>query len=170
MYRKFALHLLRAGAFVLVLAGLPGLAAAQAQPNAAQLQVAREIVEASGAARAFDPVIPGILQQAVNVFVPQNPDLQKPLLESAQMIAPTFEKRRSEIIDIVARVYASKFTEAEMKELLVFYRSTVGKKFVAEQSAVLQESFRRTQEWSVKISEQIVSALRAEMKKRGHNI
>ena len=170
MYRKFALHLLRAGAFALALAGLPGLAAAQAQPNAAQLQVARDIVEASGAARAFDPVIPGILQQAINVFVPQNPDLQKPLLESAQTIAPNFEKRRSEIIDIVARVYASKFTEAEMKELLVFYRSTVGKKFVAEQAAVLQESFRRTQEWSVKISEEIVSALRAEMKKRGHNI
>ncbi len=68
------------------------------------------------------------------MFVPQNPDLQKPIVESVQTIAPTFEKRRSEIIDIVARVYATKFTEAEMKELLVFYRSTVGKKFVAEQA------------------------------------
>ena len=53
----------------------------------------------------------------------------------------------------VARVYAAKFTEAELKELLVFYRSTIGKKFVAEQPAVLEEGFRRTQEWSAKISE-----------------
>ena len=170
MYRKIALHLLRLGAFALVLAGLPGLAAAQAQPSTAQIQVARDVVEASGAARAFDPVVPTILQQAINAFVPQNPDLQKPIVESVQTIAPAFEKRRSEIIDIVARVYAVKFTEAELKELLAFYRSTIGKKFVAEQPAVLEESFRRTQEWSAKISEEIVTALRAEMKKRGHTI
>lgn len=170
MYRKIDLHLLRVGAFALMLAGLPGLALAQAQPSAAQIQFARDVVEASGAARAFDPVIPSILQRAINAFVPQNPDLQKPIVESVQTIAPGFEKRRSEIIDLVARVYAAKFTEAELKELLVFYRSTIGKKFVAEQPVVLEESFRRTQEWSGKISEEIVSALRAEMKKRGHNI
>jgi hypothetical protein len=169
MYRKIALHLLRVGTFALMLA-VPGLAFAQAQPTPAQIQVARDVVEASGAARAFDPIIPGILQSAINAFVPQNPDLQKPIVESVQTIAPAFEKRRSEIIDIIARVYAAKFTEAELKELLTFYRSTTGKKFVAEQPAVLEESFRRTQEWSAKISEEIVTALRAEMKKRGHNI
>ncbi len=169
MHRKIALHLLRAGTFALMLA-VPGLAFAQAQPSAAQIQAARDVVEASGASRAFDPVIPSILQQAINVFVPQNPDLQKPIVESVQTIAPAFEKRRSEIIDIVARVYAARFTEAELKDLLTFYRSTVGKKFVAEQPVVLEDSFRRTQEWSGKISEEIVTALRAEMKKRGHTI
>lgn len=170
MYRKTALHLLRVGAFALVLAGFVGVAAAQQQPSAAHIQIARDVVEASGAARAFDPVIPSILQSAINSFVPQNPDLQKPIVESVQTIAPSFEKRRTEVIDILARVYAAKFTEAELKELLSFYRSPIGKKFVAEQPAVLEESFRRAQEWSGKISEEIVTALRAEMKKRGHNI
>lgn len=169
MYRKIASHLLRIGTFALLLV-VPGLAFAQAQPSAAQVQIARDVVEASGAARAFDPLIRGILQSTINSFVPQNPDLQKPIIESVQTIAPVFEKRRTEITDILARVYAVKFTEAELKELIVFYRSTVGKKLVAEQPAVLEESFRRTQEWSSKISEEIVTALRAEMKKRGHNI
>jgi len=169
MYRKIALHLLRVGAFALMLA-VPGLAFAQAQPTAAQLQAAREVVEASGATRSFDPIIPGMLQRTINAFVPQNPDLQKPIVESVQTIAPTFEKRRSEIVDILARVYAAKFTEAELKELLVFYRSTIGKKFVAGQPAILEESFRNTQEWSAKLAEEIVNALRAEMKKRGHTI
>jgi hypothetical protein len=169
MYRKTALHLLRAGAFALALA-VPGLAFAQAQPSAALIQIARDVVDAAGAARSFDSVIPGMLQRSINAFVPQNPDLQKPIVESVQTIAPAFEKRRSEIIDIIARVYATKFTEAELKELLAFYRSTIGKKFVAEQPAVLEESFRRTQEWSARLSEDIINALRAEMKKRGHAI
>ena len=170
MYRKPVLYLLRAGAFVLALAGFAGVAAAQQPPSAALIQIARDVVEASGASRAFDPIIPSMLQRSINAFVPQNPDLQKPIVESVQTIAPAFEKRRSEIIDIVARVYAVRFTEAELKELLAFYRSTIGKKFVAEQPAVLDESFRRTQEWSAKLAEEIVTALRAEMKKRGHTI
>jgi hypothetical protein len=169
MYPKIALHLLRVGTFALMLA-VPGLAFAQAQPSAAHIQAARDYVEASGAARALDPVIRGILQSAINAFVPQNPDLQKPIVESVQAIAPAFEKRRGEIAEIVARVYATKFTEAELKELLTFYRSPVGKKIVAEQPTVLEDSYRRTQEWSTKVSEEVAAALRAEMKKRGHTI
>ena len=170
MYLKPVLQLLRVGAFVFALAGFAGVAAAQQPPSAAQIQIARDVVEASGAARSFEPLIRGILQSTINTFVPQNPDLQKPIVESVQTIAPAFEKRRSEITDILARVYAVKFTEAELKELLTFYRSTIGKKFIAEQPAVLEEGFRRTQEWSTKISEEIVAALRVEMKKRGHAI
>ena len=170
MYRKPFLHLLRVGAFMLALAGFAGVAAAQQPPSAAQVQIARDVVEASGASRSFDSIIPGMLQRSINVFVPQNPDLQTPIVESIRTIAPAFEKRRTEIIDIIARVYATKFTEAELKELLAFYRSTIGKKFVAEQPAVLEESFRRTQEWSNKLADEIVTALRAEMKKRGHTI
>ena len=81
-----------------------------------------------------------------------------------------FDKRREDINDIVGRIYASRFTEAELKELLVFYNSPVGKKFIATMPGVIEESFRLTQEWAGKLSEEMVVRLRAEMKKRGHNI
>lgn len=140
------------------------------QPASATVKLAREVVVASGATRAFDGVIPSILGQSLSVFIQQNPDLQKDLTEAMKTIAPQFEKRVEEIIDIVAAVYATRFTEAELKELLAFYRSAVGKKFVAVLPSVLEESFVKTQEWSGKISEEIVIGLRAEMKKRGHTI
>ena len=70
----------------------------------------------------------------------------------------------------MATVYAKKFSEPELKELLAFYRSATGKKFVAEISGVLEESFSRTQEWGGKLSEDVVARLRVEMKKRGHAI
>ena len=167
--RKIAMHLMRAGVLTLALAGFAAAAVAQ-QPSAATLQVARQVVMASGATRAFDGVIPSILQQSVAAFVQQNPDLQKQLVESAQTIRPDFDKRREDINEIVSRIYATRFTEAELKELLAFYNSTVGKKFITTVPGVLEESFRLTQEWAGKLSEEMVVRLRAEMKRRGHNI
>ena len=100
----------------------------------------------------------------------QNPDLAKDLSETVKGMAPDFEKRVSEIVDIVASVYATRFSEAELKDILNFYRSASGKKLVAQLPSVLEESFIKTQEWSAKISEQIVVRLRNDMKKKGHTI
>jgi hypothetical protein len=156
-------------ALAVTLASLSVAALAQ-QPSASHLQVARDVVEASGATRAFDAVIPAVMQQTYSLFQQQNPDLQKPLAEAIVTLRPEFDARRVEIRDLVAQVYAKKFSEAELKDLLAFYRSSSGKKFVAEIPGVLEESFGKTQEWGGKLSEEIIIRLRAEMKKRGHTI
>jgi uncharacterized protein len=170
MFQSTVAGALRTGALFVALIAFGTAALAQSAPTAANVQLAREVVLASGATRAFDGVIPSILQQSLSVFVQQNPDLQKDLTESTKAIAPAFEKRSTEIIDIIATVYATRFSQAELKELLNFYQSAVGKKFVALLPSVLEESFVKTQEWGGKLSEEVVQQLRAEMKKRGHTI
>jgi len=170
MFRSTVAGALRTVTLLLALAAFAPAAMAQSGSGAANVQLARDVVLASGATRAFDGVVPSILQQSINVFVQQNPDLQKELVEAVKTIAPVFEKRSSEIVNIIATVYATRFTQAELKELLAFYQSAVGKKFVTQLPSVLEESFVKTQEWSGKISEEIVQGLRAEMKKRGHTI
>lgn len=160
---------LRAGALLIALAAFSPPASSQtATPD--NFQLARDVVVASGATRAFEGVVPSILQQSLGVFVQQNPDLQKELTESIKSIAPEFEKRVSEIVDIVARVYASRFSEAELKDILDFYRSDSGKKLVTLLPNVLEESFVKTQEWGGQLSEEIILRLRADMKKKGHAI
>ena len=170
MFRSTIAGALRPGALLVALAACGTAALAQSAPTSANVQLARDVVLASGATRAFDGVIPSILQQSLSVFVQQNPDLQKDLTESIKTIAPGLEKRASEIIDIIAKVYATRFSQAELKEILAFYQSAVGKKFVTQLPSVLEESFVKTQEWGGKISEEVVQQLRAEMKKRGHTI
>ena len=172
MFRSIVADVLRVGALVLALSGFAGAAQAQqpAQPSAAHVQLGHDVVVASGATRAFENVVPSILQQTLNVVLQQNPDLQKDLVASVQAIRPEFEKRQGEITDIVARIYAQRFTEAELKEILSFYRSPTGKKFVTDIAAVLEQSFVKTQEWGGKLSEEVVVRLRAEMKKKGHTI
>jgi uncharacterized protein len=167
---------LRVGALTIALGTLASGAFAQQPapkgppPSAAQIQIARDIIDASGAARALDGIIPSIMQQAYASLLQQNPDLQKPLVESINAIRGDFEKRQPEVIGLMATAYAGHFTEAELQEVLVFYRSPTGKKLVKELPAVLEESFGRAREWGTKVSEEFIAALRAEMKKRGHTI
>jgi hypothetical protein len=170
MFCSTVAGILRTGAVLVALIASCTSVLAQSTPSPASVQLAREVVLASGATRSFEGVIPSILQQSLSVFVQQNPDLQKELTESTKAIAPGLEKRASEIVDIIASVYATRFTQAELKELLTFYQSAVGKKFVTLLPNVLEESFVKTQEWGGKLSEQVVQQLRAEMKKRGHTI
>jgi hypothetical protein len=169
MFRLTFATILRAGALMIALAA-GSAALAQSTATSANLPLARDVVLASGATRAFQGVIPSILQQSLGVFVQQNPDLSKDLTETVKAMAPDFEKRVTEIVEIVASVYASRFSEAELKDILNFYRSASGKKLVAQLPGVLEESFVKTQEWSSKISEQIVIRLRNDMKKKGHAI
>lgn len=167
MFRTIVAGALRAGVFAIALAGLTGAASAQSPST---VQLGRDIVEASGATRAFDGIVPSILQQTANIFTQQNPDLQKEIIGSLKELAPEFEKRRSEIIDLIARVYATRFSEAELKEILAFYRSPTGKKFVVQLPTILEEGYAKTQEWGGKLSEEVVQKLRADMKKKGHTI
>ena len=177
MNRPTIARALRAGALTIALGMLASGAVAQQPappkgppPSAAQVQLARDIIEASGAARAFDGVIPTMMQQAYGSFLQQNPDLQKPLVEAITAIRGDFEKRQPELVGLMAQSYASHFTEAELKELIAFYRSPTGKKLVTELPAVLEESFTSVRQWGAKVSEEFIAALRAEMKKRGHTI
>lgn len=176
MNRPTVIRALRAGALTVALSVLASAASAQQPapkgppPSAAQVQIARDIIDASGAARAFDSVVPSIMQQAYASFLQQNPDLQKPLVEAVNTIRGDFEKRQPELVAIMAQTYASHFTEAELKELIAFYRSPTGKKLVTELPTVLEESFAGVRQWGAKTSEEFITALRAEMKKRGHTI
>jgi uncharacterized protein len=164
-----AIRAFRAGAFFIALFGFAAAANAQA-PTASHMKLAREVVEISGSARAFDRAIPQIFQQVYTTFTQQNPDLQKDISTVLQNLIPEFDKRKEEIAAIISGAFAAKFSEAELKELLTFYNSPTGKKLVAEHSAILQDAFGKTQEWGGKVSQQLVNRLKEEMKKKGHTI
>jgi hypothetical protein len=137
---------------------------------AAHLAAGREFVEAKGAVAAFDTAIPGIIDQVRGNFLQTNPDLGKPLTEVATALRTEFGPRRAEIVTILARSYALRFSEAELKEGVAFYRTPLGRKLVAEEPTVVDESFNRLQDWSNRIAEEIISRMRAEMKKRGFTL
>ena len=140
------------------------------QPSPAAMSTARELIAVKGATTMYDTVIPGVVEQAKNVFLRTNPSLTKDLTDVAAKLKADYAPRNAELRDQVVKTYASHFTEQELKEALAFYKTAVGRKLIEHEPKILEKSMGDVQAWANKLSEEIVSKMRAEMKKKGHNI
>ncbi len=138
------------------------------QPSAAALSTAKEIVTVTSSAAMFAPLVAGVIEQAKILFLQQNPNLSKDITEIATKMRDDLTPRQIELGNEVARLYASRFTEQELKEILVFYKSPTGKKLLAEQPQVVDRSMKFAQEWANKLSDQVIAKMREELKKKGH--
>jgi hypothetical protein len=138
------------------------------QPSAASMLVAKEIVTTTGATVFFNPLVAGVIEQAKNLFLQQDPGLSRDANEISEKMLKDLTPRMSEIADEVARLYATRFSEKELKELLAFYKSPVGKKLLVEQPKVVDGSLKFAQDWANKLSEEVMVKMRDELKKKGH--
>ncbi len=145
-----------------------GPAAHSQQTSVAAIATAKELIAATQATTVFNPLIAGVVEQAKLVFLQQNPGLAKDLNEIAEKMRTDLAPRFSELSDEMAKLYATHFTDQELKAILVFYQSPVGKKLLAEQPTVVDASMRYAQDWANKLSDQVIAKMREELKKRGH--
>ena len=143
--------------------------AVYAQPaSMAGLLTAKEIVEITGSTTLFNTLIAGVIEQAKNLLLQQNPNLSKVLSEVANKMRTDLTPRLSELNNEVARLYATHFTESELKDILAFYKTPAGKKLIVQQPGVADASMKFAQDWANKLSDQVVAKMREELKKKGH--
>jgi len=157
-----------AGLLALVLAAV---SPAQAQqPSANALALAKEIIVLKGGNSIYDPVVPQIVDRARTLFLQANPMLGKDLNEVANKLQGELTPRTAELLNDGARLYASRFTEQELKDVLAFYKSPVGRKVITQEPAILDQSASNVDDWANKLADEVISRFRAEMKRRGHEI
>lgn len=149
---------------------MPAFAQAPAKPSPEHIALARAVLDFTGARNSFDNVIPKLLTDARNTILRTRPTLQVDLDAAALDVARGLADADEDLINKIAVVYAQKFTEDELRAIATFYQSPAGKKMTEELPSVLNESFGLIQEWSRKLSVDIMTELRKEMKKKGHEI
>ena len=159
----------RAAAVVFTIAMFTGLASAE-EPTPAAVAVAKELIVLKGSTQLWDAVVPGVIEQVKAVFMQTNPALGKELNDVAAQLRTEYAPRASQLVDQVAQLYARTFTEQELRDALAFYKSPLGRKIVSEEPKVLDDGFRRIQQWANKFSEEVMSRMRAEMKKKGYDL
>jgi uncharacterized protein len=157
------------GLLALVLAVAPP-AQAQQQPSANAIALAREIIIVKGGNSIYDPVVPQIIDRARTLFIQSNPMLSGPLNEVAAKLRAELTPRVAELLNDGAKLYASRFTEQELKDVLAFYKSALGRKVVAQEPAILDQSAANVDDWANKLADEVIAKFRAEMRKKGHEI
>jgi hypothetical protein len=182
-FRQFVTALAAAGAIVVVFSELtmaqtrpaPAAPAAPATPakpasSPTALLLAKELIDLKGAAAAYDPLVNGVIQYHRNFFIQNNPNLGKELDSVAQKLAADLAPRKAEMQQELTRIYASHFTEQELKDALTFFKTPLGRKLIIEEPKALEASMQAADDWSRRFATEVDAKFRAEMQKRGHNL
>ena len=138
------------------------------EPSKASIAAAREILTLKGAVNMLVPVPIGVVESVKQSLVPTNPNVSRELNEVALALHKEFESKRTELVDEVATIYARHFTEQELKELVVFFKTPLGQKWAKEEPAAIEDGLRDAKEWADKFLDVVMSRFRSEMQKRGH--
>jgi hypothetical protein len=152
-------------------AGAQGAAPNAAHPpSQASVLLAKQILQIKHADVIFEPLIRGVVIKTRDFFLQTNLMWSKDLNEVANDLIKEYSVRTNELINDAARIYASHFTEPELKQILTFYQSPLGQKVIIEEPKAVDESMAMAGSWADKLSEEVADKMRVEMKKRGHDI
>ena len=136
----------------------------------AALAAAKEILAMKNASAMYASAVPNLVEQTKNALLQSNLNYQKDLNEVAIIVAKTLAGREKEIGDGMAQVYANEFTEQELKDLVTFYKSTLGQKLLSSEPRAIQFSMSYMNQWGQFFAQTVNEQFRAEMKKRGKDI
>ena len=152
----------------LVSAFSAGYVMAEADKSAAPgMAAARGLITATGAAKAFDTVVPTMVTQLEPLLLQAAPGTEKEVREILALMVERFSQRKAEMLETIAGIYASKLSEPEMKDLTAYFSQGAGATFIARQPEILTESMAAGQKWGQKIGVEIEQEIRNEFKKRG---
>ena len=140
------------------------------QPSAGAVAMAKEIITLKGSAEGFNNVLPRVVERVKGMLLRTNPMLSKDLNEVSAKLQKDYGKAASEPLNEAAKLYASKFNEQELRSILAFYKTPLGKKVIEEEPQIIQEAVRGVDAWSEKLSEEILIKFRNEMRKKGHDL
>jgi uncharacterized protein len=133
----------------------PARAQGMAPTDTAKVRLIRQLIAKARlteqAVQAMEQQIPA--QRAVNPRVPAA--FWDRFLEQARA-------RRGELEEGYVALYDRHFTSAEIRELIAFYDSPIGKRFLAEQPAIMREGIALGQEWGSRIGADVGRTLSAE--------
>jgi hypothetical protein len=152
----------------------PAPAPAPAQPGAriltdSQIALGRELATLSGVTAAFDRVMPQIAAQIRRVNVTR-PELAKDLDQVLDAMKPELEQHKQEMITTTARLYAAALTEAELKDVVTFFKTPSGRKYLEISPRTLDQVATEMQRWVERLSQTMMDRVRTEMEKRGHQL
>lgn len=126
---------------------------AQADPQDELYRDTRELMELTGAG---------------NLAVQMMHQMLEPMRRGLPQVPAEFWDRfmakvdPDEIIDLTVPVYTKHLTHDEIKQLLAFYKSPVGRKLIAALPSIMQESMAAGQRWGEQLGQRVREELEAE--------
>jgi hypothetical protein len=148
----------------------PAQTAKPAPLTPGHIAAAREVVVLSGISKTYDLFYPQLADSLVNTLSRTRPELRNDLIATVKALKPEFDKRDEEMVDTTARYFAALMSEQALKETAAFFKSEAGKQYVLMQPNVIDQMMAALDVWNRRMSEDIMTRVREEMRKKGHTL
>ena len=111
----------------------------------------KKFFEVSGTEASFKNIVPMMIDN-----FKQNPGFSAVPTEFWDDFSTEALTSFKELLGEMSAVYKKHFTHEDIKQMIVFYESPIGKKFVEKQPLVQSESYVLGSEWGKKLGEKVV--------------
>lgn len=131
----------------------------------------KQLLDLTGAYRVGQLLSGAVVRQMTETLRRTRPDLAPELFTVlADEVNAIFAEEMSptgSFADVVARVYHNHFTHDEVRGLVAFYQTPLGRKLAAEMPAMTQESMQAGLKWGQGLAPKLQERLRARFRERG---
>lgn len=142
-----------------------------AQTSKAKTDDIKRLMEITGAQNIANQFASAITQQFFMILKAGNPEIPDRAFEvmGNELMAFFSEKMAAPggLLDLTIPIYDKHFTHKEIKELLAFYESPIGKKTVQVLPLVTSESMEVGQRWGESLGPEIETRIFNALKKEG---
>jgi hypothetical protein len=142
-------------------------APAAAPPSAAAVAAAGDILGDIGIKEKIALVVPAMMAELERNVTNTRPEIRDSLRQTLRAIQPEFDKTAQQTFDEAATLLASQMSEKELQDVAGFFASPAGKKYLAIEPVFLQKLSAIAEPWRQKLSTDILTRAREEMKKKG---
>jgi len=124
------------------------------------------MLKISGQLEASEQVISAMVPQLIQLIQSVNPELpQADLKMIMTQLELDLKKEVPELLKSLVPVYDKHFTHDDVKALIAFYKSPVGKKFVTKQTLVIPESMKIGELWGQQVAQKALKKAMSKLKK-----
>jgi hypothetical protein len=139
-------------------------------PPTDAMAAARELLVTMRMVDQFKAILPTVLQTLKPVIVQGRPEIERDFDAIVPTLLEGMTARLNELSDLTATVYANNFSVGELRDIIAFYRTPTGEKFLQKLPAITQQSMALGQRFGQAVASDLQGRIIDELRKRGHKI
>lgn len=141
----------------------PALAAEVDPAKAKQIQQLMELTGAQNLGQQFGKIMTAQIYQVLRAAKPETPE--RAFLVIEEETNNLMEQESPALLASLVPIYDQHFSEAELKKLVAFYQTDLGKKTIAVMPMVMKESVAAGQAWGQAMAPKLMERLEERFKK-----
>jgi hypothetical protein len=147
-------------------AGAVAWAEPGAKPEAARLEAARRLMDATGATRELEQMVPKVMALMQAELERRAPKNKKEVGELLVTLGAKYDARKGELVDKVAQIYATTLSAEDLEAVTRFFSDGPGQRYIKAVPELIKGTQDAGREWSRKLAEDIRRDAEAELRKR----